>query len=498
MATGVPKSRWQGPNHAKAGNGVHANNTDVRLVYEGKKPEREILLTPGANCLQLWPERPGEESNRLYSGDNLQILAMLLIDPAIRGKIRLVYIDPPYATRSVFQSRNQADAYMDLLEGAHYLEFLRERLILLRELLADDGSIYVHLDDNMAFLVKAVMDEVFGRANFRSWITRKKCNPKNYTRKTYGNVTDYILFYTKGENYVWHRPVVSWTEEKADKEYQYVEASTGRRCKKVPVHAPGVRNGETGQMWRGMKPPPGKHWQYSPRTLDEMDARGEIYWSPTGNPRRKIYLDESDGMAVQDLWLDCRDAHNQNIAVSGYPTEKNSVLLKRIVEASSNKGDLVLDCFSGSGTMLSVASQLGRRWIGVDNSREAIAATLRRFGKGLEPMGDFVGRTSFADEDEDVSAMLPLFEPDDLRKKLTKVTPPHQAIRDFGLFVQEPYHGEFRGLLGRWLEWTSEAQILQIAETAPPYGIQIEKKPAKKNLKFENATKYVVRRRRGR
>ena len=96
--------------------------------------------------------------------------------------------------RGAFSNRaTRHDAYTDLLEGAHYLEFLRERLILLRELLADDGSIYVHLDDNMAFLVKAVMDEVFGRANFRNWITRKKCNPKNYTRKAYGNVADLHL-----------------------------------------------------------------------------------------------------------------------------------------------------------------------------------------------------------------------------------------------------------------------------------------------------------------
>src|SRR6266487_3070767 len=235
MATGIPKTQWQGTAHATRGNGNEAGNTDVHLSYEGKKTEREILQTPPATCRQLWPERGGQSGlSRLYHGDNLPVLATLTHDPDVHGKVRLVYIDPPYATKSVFQSRNQTYAYMDLLEGAHYLEFLRERLILVRELLADDGSIYVHLDDNMAFLVKAVMDEVFGAANFRNWITRKKCNPKNYTRKTYGNVSDYILFYTKNENYMWHRPLESWTEERANKEYQYVEAGTGRRYKKVP------------------------------------------------------------------------------------------------------------------------------------------------------------------------------------------------------------------------------------------------------------------------
>jgi adenine-specific DNA-methyltransferase len=480
MATGIPKTQWQSPTHA---GGVNSGSTDVRLDYDGKKTEREILQNPGAKCCRLWPEHPNHESNHLYFGDNLPVLAALANDASVRGKVRLVYIDPPYATRSVFQSRNQTDAYMDLLEGAHYLEFLRERLIFLRELLADDGSIYVHLDENMAFHAKVLMDEIFGRANFRNWITRKKCNPKNYTRKTYGNVADYILFYSKTENYVWHRPVESWSEEKANKEYQYVEAETGRRYKKVPVHAPGIRNGETGQLWRGMKPPPGKHWQYPPRILDEMDARGEIYWSPTGNPRRKIYLDESNGVAVQDIWLDYRDAHNQNIAVSGYPTEKNSALLTRIIEASSNKADLVLDCFSGSGTTLNVASHLGRHWIGVDNGREAIAATLRRFGKGLEPMGDFVNKPVLteSDEDESPAAVLPLFQRTEAQ--LQKISRQHQPIRDFILLAQEPYQGELAAPIQEWSEWAGEEKFLRLAERSSPK-LQKSKRSIAKKVKY--------------
>ena len=164
----------------------------------------------------------------------------------------------------------------------------------------------------------------------------------------------------------------------------------GRRYKKVPVHAPGTRNGATGKPWRGKLPPPGKHWQYTPTKLDEMDARGGIYWSPTGNPRRKIYLENSAGVPLQDLWMDMRDAHNQNIQIADYPTEKPPKLLSRIIEASSNEGDLLLDCYAGSGTMLAVASRLCRRWIGVDQSTEAIAATLRRLECGTERMGDFI------------------------------------------------------------------------------------------------------------
>lgn len=281
MATGTPKARWNGKETAHFPSNASQNICDAQFSYAGKRTEQDVLATEPASTQVLWQgtlkQKEDLFTNRLYYGDNLPILASLLQEPAIRGKIQLIYIDPPYATNSVFQSRTQGDAYSDLLIGAHYLEFMRERLIFLRELLAENGSIYIHLDENMAFHIKVLMDEIFGRENFRNWITRKKCNPKNYTRKTYGNVSDFILFYTKTDTYVWNRPVEEWTVERAEKEYQYIEKGTGRRYKKVPIHAPGVRNGDTGKMWRGLLPPPGKHWQFTPQTLDEMDARGEIY-----------------------------------------------------------------------------------------------------------------------------------------------------------------------------------------------------------------------------
>lgn len=389
MATGVPKALW---NRDSDPFPAPSMGGDVALTYEGKQPEDSILATDPASVTSLWNVNANDRfpANRLYYGDNLPVLASLLQDPRVAGHVQLVYIDPPFSSNNVFKSRSQKDAYHDLLTGPQYIEFLRQRLILLRELLATTGSIYVHIDDKMAFHIKVILDEIFGAKNFRSCITRRKCNPKNYTRKTYGNISDYIFFYTKSEKYTWNRPVEAWTQERAEKEYQYIEEGTGRRYKKVPIHAPGVRNGETGKPWRGKLPPPGKHWQYPPSTLDEMDARGEIYWSPNGNPRRKVYLDNSLGVPVQDIWWDVRDAHNQNIKITGYPTEKNPELLSRIIKASSNTGDLVLDCFSGSGTTLAVAAELQRSWIGVDNSPEAIATTLKRFALGLEPMGDFV------------------------------------------------------------------------------------------------------------
>lgn len=207
---------------------------------------------------------------------------------------------------------------------------------------------------------------------------------------TYGNISDYILLYSKTNSPTWNRPYEEWSDEKILKEYPFIEEGTGRRYKRVPCHAPGTRNGSTGKPWRGIMPTAGKHWQYTPEKLDEMDAKGEIFWSSNGNPRRKVYLDQSKGIPVQDIWLDFLDVNNQNTSIIGYPTEKNLDMLKRIIEASSKPGDLVLDCFAGSGTTLVAANELGRQWIGVDIGDESIRVIQERFIKGTKPLGDYV------------------------------------------------------------------------------------------------------------
>jgi adenine-specific DNA-methyltransferase len=382
MATGTPRSPQKIV--TRAINEI----AKVELTYPGKRPLSELLK---ANPGDFHTVTTGNQNKRLYFAENLSALASLVSDESVCGNVRLVYIDPPYATQTVFHSRKLVHAYEDVFETAEYIEFLRERLVYLHRILADDGSIYLHIDDKMLFHAKIVMDEIFGADNYRNCITRKKCNPKNYTRKTFGNVADYILFYSKSSKYVWNRLVEPWTTESA-REYQYVEEGTGRRFMKVPVHAPGIRNGETGKPWREKLPPPGKHWQYPPATLDELDANGEIFWSSNGNPRRKVYIDQSGGTSIQDIWTEFRDAHNQNVHITGYPTEKNIELIKRIIEASSNPGDMVLDCFAGSGTTLMAADMMNRTWIGIDNSPEALRTMLYRFVHGTEPMGDFVGK----------------------------------------------------------------------------------------------------------
>ena len=244
MATGVPSKRVK-------------QSGDFALAYEGKLSVERVLELPAVEPV-VCPIEPVISTGRLYQGDNLDAMLWLMRDRDVRGQVRCVYIDPPYATSQAFVDRDANHAYEDVLSGAGYLEFLRRRLIVLRELMADDASIFVHLDQTIVFEIKLVMDEVFGRKQFRNFITRKKCNTKNYTKHTFGNISDHILFYTKTDDYVWHRQYDAWSEDRFLEEYSYVDEATGQRYKKVPVHAPGVRNGATGQPWRGKLPPKGK------------------------------------------------------------------------------------------------------------------------------------------------------------------------------------------------------------------------------------------------
>ncbi len=445
MATGISKNRWSREELRDP-----LEELPVSLSYAGKSSEKAVLATQPADLRVLFEIGSGQ--NRLIYGDNLPILSRLHCAPDIREKIQLVYIDPPFATGSIFKSRTQKDAYSDLMTGAKYVEFLRRRLIFLHELLATDGSIYVHLDSKMAFQIKVVMDEIFGADNFRGSITRKKCNPKNFTRRTYGNISDYILFYTKTNNYFWERPYDAWTEEQALREYPYPEEKTGRRFKKVPIHAPGIRNGATGGYWRNMLPPEGKHWQYTPDRLDEMDANGEIYWSPNGNPRRKVYLEDSSGKPVQDIWLDFKDAHNQNIRITGYPTEKNPELLARIIRASSAPGGMILDCFAGSGTTLDVAHELGRNWIGIDNSLHAIDTILQRLAFGTKPMGDFVSKRENQELQQTTLFDEVAEEPGQERNVASNSQT--YGIPDFSLLSSVEITSELNDSLRNWLEST--------------------------------------------
>lgn len=320
--------------------------------------------------------------------DNIFVLSELI---RTNTKATLFYLDPPYGTGLDFQCRDLKHAYKDDMGQAEYLEFMRRRLILMRECLSDNGSIYVHIGHQMLAHLKVIMDEIFGASNFRNLITRKKCSSKNFTRNQYANLNDYLLFYTKTKSYVWNQPGVVPEQKWIEKEYPKTD-DFGRKFKLVPIHAPGTRNGETGKAWRGKLPPLGKHWQYTPSKLDELDREGDIHWSRNGNPRRKVYWNSEKKRPLTDYWQQYRDAHHQSIKITGYPTEKNFEMLKMIIGANSNPGDLVIDPFCGSGTTIHAARELGRKYIGVDVSFSAAKAALQRMWYGLQPMGDYVNK----------------------------------------------------------------------------------------------------------
>ena len=373
---------------------------DVHLAYAGKQGTRAILhMTPAGKLLKrstTGRRSDAREPNMLITGDNLLAMRALCTDPSVKGHVKLVYIDPPFSTNQDFRagsrriatvspSGSDTLAYMDRLTGAEYLEFLRRRLILLHALLADDGSIYVHIDSKVGHYVKVLLDEVFGQENFRNDITRIKCNPKNFSRTGYGNVKDMVLFFTKSGICVWNEPRQDMTGEDAKRLFPRID-DRGRRYTTTPLHAPGeTKRGATGEPWNGLTPPPGRHWRVSPHELTHLDEQQLIEWSSSGNPRKKIFADDilARGKKVQDVW-ELKDP-----PYPSYPTEKNLTLLERIIRASSNPGDVVLDCFAGSGTTLVAAERLGRRWIGIDRSAVATQVAVRRL-KALENCTLFV------------------------------------------------------------------------------------------------------------
>jgi adenine-specific DNA-methyltransferase len=333
----------------------------------------------------------GGQENRLFHSDNLTVLDKL----SGEGKrFRCVYIDPPFGTGQQFVRQATNDpAYCDGLDGSEYLAALRRRLVMVRELLEEDGSLFLHLGSAMVAEAKIMLDEIFGRGNFRSWITRRKCSSKNFTRKSFGDVTDFILFYSKSKSYIWNRPLEARTPEQEEIDFPKLDSESGERYALVPLHAPGRRNGATGGPWRGTLPPKGKHWQWTPDKLDSFDAAGDIYWTRNGTPRRKIWAKDSPGTRMTNLLVNYRDPFNQNFSTTGYPTEKNQELIKLLIEACTEPGDSVLDCYCGSGTALHAAAEAGRSWVGVDKGDLAIALTQRRLiGEALSAENDEGGQ----------------------------------------------------------------------------------------------------------
>jgi len=315
----------------------------------------------------------GEETNwrnRLIWGDKKYVLPSLL--PEFAGKVNLIYIDPPFATGADFSftatipesdesftkepSMIEQKAYRDTwgkgLDG--YLQWFYETVVLLRELLTDDGSLYVHLDWHVDHYAKAVLDEVFGGENFQNEICWKRATSGSAKAraKKFGADHDVIYFYSKGLVPKFNQVYFPYPEEEIQKRFR------NRDDKGY------YKDAELGT--------------YSNETLNRLREENRLIVTPGGKYRYKIYLEEIKGILVDSVWTDIPIVNSQAEERLNYATQKPEALLTRIIEASSNPGDLVLDCFCGSGTTAAVAEKLGRRWITCDLGRFAIHTTRKR------------------------------------------------------------------------------------------------------------------------
>lgn len=319
----------------------------------------------------------------LYCEDNLKQLAIMPADG-----IDLVYLDPPFFSNRFYEviwgDEAEVRSFEDRWAGGIqvYIEWMRDRLMEVHRVLKPTGSVYLHCDPHASHYLKLMMDDIFGQSNFRNEIIWKRSHGHNSARR-FGASHDTILFYSKSAQNTWVPVFHNYDESYLDKHYGHVDAD-GRRYKHENPTGAGVSHGETGKPWRGIDPTAkGRHWARTPRDLEELDRRGLIYWpkTPGSWPYIKVYLDSMQGVPAQDVWIDIDPINMIARERLGYPTQKPELLLQRIITASSNEGDIVLDPFCGCGTTISVAHQLRRRWIGIDISPTACNLMVRRLAK---------------------------------------------------------------------------------------------------------------------
>jgi adenine-specific DNA-methyltransferase len=335
---------------------------------------------------------PSEENwkNRLIWGDNKQIMSSLL-KQGWAGKIDLIYIDPPFFTGADFsfttrlysdgqKSKNSIigqKAYSDSWDGgiSSYLMYMHDRLKLMKDLLRHNGSIYIHLDWRVVHYVKIMCDEIFGYDNFVNEIIWKKTNSPKSQSNGFGSQHDTLLVYSKSGNFRFKAPYREF-DHNSLKPYCYDDGDGNGPYRLIEIEAQGVQRTPNRKQFefRGRTAP----YLYNINTLKEWDSLGLIYKTANGRYCRKQYLKEMKGIPVSDIWVDKQVSPIQSAEKVGYDTQKPEGLLRRIIETSTNEGDVVADFFSGSGTTLSVAEKLGRKWIGSDLSIHAINTVKKR------------------------------------------------------------------------------------------------------------------------
>jgi len=359
--------------------------------------------------------------NKLYFGDNLGILR----EHVETESVDLIYLDPPFNSSATYNvlfkeksgeesaaqitafedtwqwSLESEAAYKEIVETGPrklaeliqalraflgqndmmaYLVMMAIRLVELHRVLKQTGSIYLHCDPTASHYIKLLLDAVFGPQNFRNEIVWQRTSAHANVMQKFGSVHDVVFFYSQGE-----RP--TWNQEFAPYDSQYIETffdqvdESGRRYFRRDLTA-AMSHASKGQIytWRGITPPPSRCWAKTRENMDKLEAEGRIHWPKKkgGMPRMKLYPEDLPGVPTQDIWTDIKTMHNLSVERLGYPTQKPEALLERIIRASSNEGDIVLDPFCGCGTAVAVAERLRRRWIGIDITYLAVNLVQRR------------------------------------------------------------------------------------------------------------------------
>ena len=321
--------------------------------------------------------------NKLILGDNLEILKTLESE-----SVDLIYLDPPFFSNRNYEviwgDEGEVRSFQDRWAGGidHYIAWLKERVEQMYRILKPTGSIFLHCDWHAnAYIRVHILDRIFGYENFiNEFVWKRSFNRSSISRAARKNY-DTIFYYSKSKNYTFNQVFMELSKTSIE---LYKNEDKKGFYQTVPLLVSGKRNGETGMIWKGIDPnkqgKEGMHWVTTPDKLDEYEKQGLIYFPEKGNtPRLKYYLEQSPGVPVSEVWDDIKLVQGKESI--GYPTQKPEKLLERIISMVSNEGDIILDPFVGGGTTVAVADKLNRKWIGIDQSVQAIKVTELRLDK---------------------------------------------------------------------------------------------------------------------